>query len=113
MGRPLKKTARLISGLLVIGLWSGAAFAAPIPAEALAAEGAKCRNDCISRNKEAVCEVLCACAMKQTNAFFDYEGFLVFKEEINSGAVSAANQNFSARTGLICAAELEREFGGR
>ena len=83
-------------------------MAGPIPEEILDAELDECQLDCEESNNEELCEALCNCAIKRIDKKFSYEAYLEFKQEMASGLVSDENQNFSAETGLVCAAEAER-----
>lgn len=93
---------------IVIGFWSSAVMAEPIPEEILGVEMDECQLDCEEANDAELCEALCGCATKRLDRKFSYEAFLEFKQEMASGLISDDNQNFSAETGLVCAMEAEQ-----
>ena len=108
MGEQNWTFGRLGALAIVIGFWSSTVMAEPIPEEVLGGEMDECQLDCEESNNTELCEALCSCAMKRLDKKFSYEAFLEFKQEMASGLISDENQNFSAETGLVCAAEAEK-----
>ena len=93
---------------IVIGFWSNAVLADPIPEEVIGAAIDECQLDCKEADTGLPCEVFCSCIFTRFQAHFDYQAFLTFEQEMTSGTISDENQNFSAETGLVCEAEAEK-----
>jgi uncharacterized membrane protein len=104
---------RSIGLALVVGFWSNAVLADPIPEEILAAQKDECQLDCEETNDAELCVALCSCAISRIDKKFNYDAFLEFKQQMASGLISDGNQNFSAETGLVCATEAEQLMSAR
>lgn len=99
--------------LVLLLILAGATYSAAneIPSALLEQDYADCLKGCLENSEQAICDILCTCAMKRFRSQLDFSAYNVLRAQMARNEVTPANRSFLNETGKICEGEFKRTLG--